>query len=217
MIIDNCSIDIVGLENAFKALNDLQERHPDLLRQGCSEFVDSIRDNLTGDVAKLHILLQHDAIQLSKIDGLINECMRFINLFNIDSVRGCDVNFIAAIIQLGRNVRLMFDFVQGQTNNLLNKCMTDRATKYFNRAINVGWMEKTTNGYKWKWGEPRGKARLGYFLKNIYNPDGCNHIPYKGLENLFGVKRLDISIDQTMIAKNPQKWREEIDDKIFYD
>ena len=213
----NDYIDIVGLENAFRTLNDLREQHPDLLIQGCSVLVDGIRDNLKVDIAQLYILLQHEAIPLNKIKGVIDECTRFKNLFNIDSIRGCDINFIAAIIDLNRGVGLMLEIVQRQAKSVLNKCMTERAKKYFDRALKSNYMIEKSNGYKWLWGEPRGKARLAYFLHGVYNPKGLEAIPYKSLQTLFRVTRLDIAVEQVINSKKPQKWRKEIDDKIFYD
>ena len=217
MIIDSYNIDIVGLENGLKALNDLHEDYPNLLKKGCSTLVDNIRDNLTADIAKLYFLLQHEKIAPSKIEGLINECMRFKNLFVIDRIRGCEASFIAAIIQLNRGISLIFEFTQEQTKNVLNKCMTDRAIKYFERALENGFMTKADNKYKWLWGEPRGKVRLAYFLHEIYNPKGIESIPYKSLEVLSKTKRLDVAVEQAINPKKPQRWREAIDNLVFYD
>lgn len=86
--------------------------------------------------------------------------------------------------------------------------------KYFERAIEAGYMQKTETGYKWLWGGDRGKkARLSYFIRKIY-ADDCLQIPYKRLEKLFGISRLDSSISQLMNAKKEQKWQPEID-KFF--
>lgn len=48
--------------------------------------------------------------------------------------------------------------------------MTERATFYFEKAIDKGWMRQNENGYEWLYGESRGKVRLAYFLQKIYNP-----------------------------------------------
>lgn len=95
--------------------------------------------------------------------------------------------------------------------------ITDRAKKYFDKAIAVGYMAETETGYKWLWGGNKGKkARLSYFLHKIYNPDGCQVTQYKQLENLFNESRLDSSTSQLMNAKKPQEWRNIID-KLFQD
>lgn len=87
---------------------------------------------------------------------------------------------------------------------------TEREKQYFARSIEAGFMEKTATGYKWTWGGK--KARLAYFITKIY---GVNQqIPYKRLESLFGVSRLDSAVNQLMNAKQPQKWRQQID-RIF--
>lgn len=81
---------------------------------------------------------------------------------------------------------------------------------YFDRAIEAGYMTETANGYEWTWGGTRGKkARLAYFITKIYDP--MQRIPYKRLESLFGVSRLDSAAAQLMHAKQPPQWRERID------
>lgn len=91
----------------------------------------------------------------------------------------------------------------------------ERAKTYFAKAVKAGYMEKTDTGYKWTFGEPRGaKAKLAYFIKCVYNPDGCSSTPYKSLEALFGVSRLDSITTSTLETKNPQPWRKDID-KLF--
>ena len=89
--------------------------------------------------------------------------------------------------------------------------LNERAIKCFERAINEGWAEKTCYGYKWK----IEKIKLAYIVQEIYNPDGSGRIPYKELEAIFGINRLDSSVTQLITAKKPQKWRVEVDKKIF--
>lgn len=96
---------------------------------------------------------------------------------------------------------------------------TERAKKYFARAVEAGYMIKTTTGYKWTNLEANGgKAQLGYFLDKVYNPDRTKTIPYKALEKLFGVDRLDSTVYSNYNTKYPdrQKWRKEIDE-LFLD
>ena len=93
-------------------------------------------------------------------------------------------------------------------------CSTTRASKYMSRAIKEGFIIIEGNHYKWTL---KRKSSLAYFLHQIYNPDGTGEIPYTGLEDIFNVTRLDRAVDQMLSAKNPQKWRDEIDNKIFYD
>ena len=87
---------------------------------------------------------------------------------------------------------------------------TERERKYFDKAINVGLMEKTDSGYRWLHGNGM-LASLGYFLDRVFNPKGTAQIPCKRLEALFGVTRLDTAISQALNAIKPQKWRTEID------
>ena len=87
---------------------------------------------------------------------------------------------------------------------------TEREKKYFAKAIEVGLMEKTDNGYRWLHNNGL-KASLGYFLNRVFNPKGTAQIPYQRMENLFNVSRLDSIIDKALTTKKPQKWRKEID------
>lgn len=87
---------------------------------------------------------------------------------------------------------------------------TEQEKPYFDRAIKAGYMTETANGYEWTWGGTRGKkARLAYFITKIYDP--MQSIPYKRLESLFGVSRLDSAVTQLMYAKRPPQWRKGID------
>lgn len=88
---------------------------------------------------------------------------------------------------------------------------TERAKKYFAKAIEAGFMVKTDIGYKWTFG---GNARLAYFLMCVYNPNGVGVTPFKNLENLFGVRGLAMATYQLNNAKKTQKWRVEIS-KLF--
>lgn len=89
----------------------------------------------------------------------------------------------------------------------VDKVMTDRAKKYFAKALQWGLMEEEAGGYRWA----LNNASLAYFLMLIYNPKGCSAIPYKALEELFGVTKLAKTLAQALVAQSPQKWRARID------
>lgn len=91
---------------------------------------------------------------------------------------------------------------------------TERAKEYFKKAVDAGYMDKTDTGYKWILGNRGSKARLAYFLMQVYNPDNTKQIPYKALEALFGVTRLDSSYSAMLTVSKPQNWRQQID-KLF--
>lgn len=94
---------------------------------------------------------------------------------------------------------------------------TERARKYFARAVEAGYMTRTDTGYKWLFGGERGAlARLGYFLYRTLCPTNTEKIPQQAVNKLFGVNRIDSAIAQLLNAKKPQKWRNEID-KLFAD
>lgn len=95
---------------------------------------------------------------------------------------------------------------------------TDEARKYFSRAIEKGFMEKTDNGFKWLYGGNRGQIRLGYFCSKVYNIPR----PINALEEAFGVKKLSSSISiatecQAVRRADARKWRDRIDSDIFFD
>lgn len=89
--------------------------------------------------------------------------------------------------------------------------MTERAQKYFAKAIEAGLMVKNGESYKWEYGGERGKVRLAYFVQKVYDPNGHESIPYKALEELFCVSRLAVAKYQIYSAKNAPKWQGEID------
>lgn len=77
---------------------------------------------------------------------------------------------------------------------------TDRARKYFKRAVEAGFMEKTDTGYKWIFSKGL-KVALGYFVEKIYCPKGKERLPETELNKLFGVSRIGSAISQRMNAK----------------
>lgn len=100
----------------------------------------------------------------------------------------------------------------GVKNNSLSK-LTKAEVEYYGKAVKSGMAEKTEDGYKWKYNNG-SKASLAYFLDKIFNPDGTGQIPFKKLDVLWDVSRLDSALDKAINAKNPQQWRTDID-KLF--
>lgn len=95
---------------------------------------------------------------------------------------------------------------------------TERARKYFARAMEIGWINRTSTGYEWTYGGQRGRlVRLGYFVEKVYCPANSGQLPEKALNRLFGVERISSVITQMHSAKRTQQWKTEIDNKIFYD
>ena len=90
---------------------------------------------------------------------------------------------------------------------------TERAKIAFTKAIEAGYMVKTATGYKWLYNKA-SKASLGYFIVQVYNPEGTTITPYMELERLFGVNRLDRAAEQATSVKKPQPWREPIDELL---
>lgn len=78
------------------------------------------------------------------------------------------------------------------TLGLPTELNTDRAKKYFTKAENMGYLERTNAGYKSKF---RTKALLAYFLELVFcrddnNKNNCMNFPETALNELFQEKRL---------------------------
>ena len=99
---------------------------------------------------------------------------------------------------------------------------TERARKYFARAVEAQFMELTPTGAKWLFGGDRGKARLAYFLERVYCPEPTDALQApqcRVLEQYFSVHRLDRAIQQNAdTGKSPavKQWRADIDN-LFTD
>lgn len=96
---------------------------------------------------------------------------------------------------------------------------TKRAQKYFQKAIEMGYMKYEDGKFEWKGVGDRGKvSQLAYFCGRIYNYknsfDGNigENFPEEELNKLFGVSRLYSSLVQVYNAQKPQQWRTLIDD-----
>lgn len=131
----------------------------------------------------------------------------------LDTLDTLNTNLNVVLTNLYFNIAAQQDIA-----SLPNELDTDRARKYFARAIEIGYMAATATGYKWEFGGKRGSlARLGYFVERIYCPTNTEQIPEQSINKLFGVNRIASAITQLHTAKKPQKWRAEIDNKIFFD
>ena len=89
---------------------------------------------------------------------------------------------------------------------------TEKANKYFKRAIDTGMMEVSGGGGRWL----TGQARLGYFCLKVFEQPR----PISELEKFFMVRKLSASITSASYeAKRADviAWRNDIDNKIFFD
>lgn len=78
------------------------------------------------------------------------------------------------------------------TQNLQDILKTERARKYFAKAEEMGYLERTNTGYKSKF---ETKALLAYFLELVFcrndnNKDNGMNFPETALNELFQEKRL---------------------------
>ena len=83
--------------------------------------------------------------------------------------------------------------------------LTEREIKYYGKAIEAGMAKKTEQGYKWL----GLNVSLGYFINKVHRPTATERLPYKRMEELWGVKRLDSAVHQS--ADRKHKWEKDID------
>lgn len=135
--------------------------------------------------------------------------------------------YFSGLAALDSNIRLVIEYFNmkgicltkantADYDNLPDGLNTDKAKKYFARAIEAGYMTRDKNGYKWKYGGNKGQIRLGYFCYKVFDQPR----PISRLEELFGVNRLSASITNASFKPSTagtKQWRKEIDDKIFKD
>ncbi|MEG1800523.1 MAG: hypothetical protein RR273_00980 [Oscillospiraceae bacterium] len=126
-----------------------------------------------------------------------------------------DVDYYLGSIELAQHyINALPNHTEPQQSNITlpEELNSDTAIKYFSRAVNAGYMEKTDTGYKWN----QTKARLGYFCLKAYDTPR----PIAALERYFNAGRLSAHITQ---ASNDAKrkdvitWRGELDTEIFTD
>lgn len=89
--------------------------------------------------------------------------------------------------------------------------LTEKEFLSYGKAIKRGMAEKTENGYKWLY-KNGSLASLAYFINKIFNSDGTGRIPYKRLQRLWNVNRLDSAVSRLFNAKGTQEWEKKIDE-----
>lgn len=85
------------------------------------------------------------------------------------------------------------------------KKLTEREIKYYGKAIEAGMAEKTEQGYRWL----GSNVSFGYFIDKVHRPKATERLPYKRMEKLWGIKRLDSAVSQS--ADRKHKWEKDID------
>lgn len=85
------------------------------------------------------------------------------------------------------------------------KELTEREIKYYGKAIEARMANKTEQGYRWL----GSNVSLGYFINKVHRPTATERLPYKRMEELWGVKRLDSAVHQS--ADRKHKWEKDID------
>lgn len=101
--------------------------------------------------------------------------------------------------------------------NLPTPLNTDRARKYFAKAEEMGYLERTGTGYKSNF---KTKVLLAYFLELVFcrddnNKNNCMNFPETALNELFQKKRLGQARGQIYNNDNGKPKGYEIVDEIF--
>ena len=92
-----------------------------------------------------------------------------------------------------------------EANEKDSKKLTEREIKYYGKAIEAGMAEKTEQGYRWL----GSNVSFGYFIDKVHRPKATERLPYKRMEKLWGIKRLDSAVSQS--ADRKHKWEKDID------
>ena len=124
-------------------------------------------------------------------------------------------SYLSRKINEERQIKQDSDIMQSENVVLPNELNSDRATMYFDRAIQAGYMIKKENSFQWIWGGCKGQARLGYFCYKVFQQPR----PINQLEKLFGVSKLSSSITNAGFEPkraDVKKWRNKMDAKIFF-
>ncbi len=111
---------------------------------------------------------------------------------------------------------------QPQQEELPDILNTKLAREAFGKAIERGWMEKSSNGYKWLGFDGKAElAKLAYFCGKIYgykhlskNNQNTAGLPWHDLEDLFKVKNLQSSNYGVYERTKIQSWRNIVD--VFF-
>lgn len=83
--------------------------------------------------------------------------------------------------------------------------LTEREIKYYGKAIEAGMAKKTEQGYRWL----GSNVSFGYFINKVHRPKATERLPYKRMEKLWNIKRLDSAVNQSADWK--QKRKKDID------
>lgn len=140
-------IDYRGLERALKALNDLQEQHPELMR-GATELIDNINSNVIPDLGQLYLMVQNDDNVQRRMAGILNECSRFLELFTMDRMGGFAPSLLVCVMRLQNAVAGLMEFApteeqaESKQKQLPEELNTAKAKKWLQVAIDGGLLNE---------------------------------------------------------------------------
>lgn len=182
-LLENCALK--EGDNGYNEAQDLYEWTTELLVQKLGRFI--LTGAMYGDKDKERLQPLCDYLYNTEIGRALQDCI-------FKDERGNEESAITEGVRL-----------PGELD-------TERARKYFARAVEVGYMTPNATNGQWLC----STARLGYFCSRVFDAPR----PIAALEKYFGVTKLSASITQAGYeAKRAdvKKWRAYIESKIFYD
>lgn len=139
-------IDYKGLENALKALNDLQEQYPDLMKNS-TELIENINTNVLPDLRKLDLMAQNDDNVQRRMAGVLKECNRFLELFTIGRIRSFSPSLLMCVMRLQNVMAELMGFAPTEEpterpQELPDELKTDKAQQWLRVAIDGGLLNE---------------------------------------------------------------------------
>ena len=139
-------IDYKGLENALKALNDLQEQYPDLMKNS-TELIENINTNVLPDLRNLYLMAQNDDNVQRRMAGVLKECNRFLELFTIDRIRSFSPSLLMCVMRLQNVMAKLMEFAPTEEpterpQELPDELKTDKAQQWLRVAIDGGLLNE---------------------------------------------------------------------------
>ena len=217
--------DIDEVRKEIEAINDSTEKCRCLIKWGKN----SKNTKYEGELKTIFneklcsITLQEIQKEVDEIDDLDEKIIRLIQWkTNIDCIvedEELKSRFDKWINEYINNIERKKEYIQElpkpvkesneETMLLPEELNTERARKYFTKAIECKYMEKTENGYRWLY-DNGSKVSLAYFCNNVFCPKNIEKLPETSLNKLFNITRLGSALYQIYNAKKPPKWEREL-------
>lgn len=177
-------------------------------RQGSDDFyINKIAARLR-EVVELGI----DSFSMCIMRGLNEETPYYVLKNNGEYIWRERFKMFCELDQEANEILKIYDYVfpnskadDTESNKKKHEELTEREIKYYGKAIEAGMAKKTEQGYRWL----GSKVSFGYFINKVHRPKATERLPYKRMEKLWNIKRLDSAVNQSADWK--QKRKKDID------